>query len=107
MIDYYLKFKDQAEAEGVLFRLSFLTEMENEDGSVIAVSTGLASIDFIGVIYKPTGNFLKDFEGDEYPEFSALEGYHINLRTLGNNEDLDLALRPYIQQPTTPVRVWA
>jgi hypothetical protein len=120
MIDYYLKFKDQAEAENVLSNLSFLTEIENEDESVVLVSTGLASIDFVGIIHRPTGNMLEDIDGNEYPELAPLEGYHVNLRlaSLTVTQSVDEVtgevpssipdlLAPYIVEPTTPSRVWA
>jgi hypothetical protein len=123
MIDYYLKFKDQAEAENVLSNLSFLTEIENEDESVVLVSTGLASIDFVGIIHRPTGNMLEDIDGNEYPELAPLEGYHVNLRlaSLPVTQSVDEVtgevtevpssipdlLAPYIVEPTTPSRVWA
>jgi|LakMenE07Oct09ns_1017277.scaffolds.fasta_scaffold02652_1 hypothetical protein len=123
MIDYYLKFKDQAEAENVLSNLSFLTEIENEDEGVVLVSTGLASIDFVGVIHKTTGNMLEDIDGNEYPELAPLEGYHVNLRlaSLPVTQSVDEVtgevieipspipdlLAPYIVEPTTPSRVWA
>jgi hypothetical protein len=123
MIDYYLKFANQAEAEDVLSSLSFLTEIENEDESVVLVSTGLASIDFVGVIHKTTGNMLEDIDGNEYPELAPLEGYHVNLRlaSLPVTQSVDEVtgevieipspipdlLAPYIVEPTTPSRVWA
>jgi hypothetical protein len=123
MIDYYLKFANQAEAEDVLSNLSFLTEIENEDNSVVLVSTGLASIDFVGIIHKPTGKLLEDLDGNEYPELVPLEGYHVNLRLASlpvtqsvdevTGEVTEIAspipdlLAPYIVEPTTPSRVWA
>ena len=123
MIDYYLKFANQAEAENVLSNLSFLTEIENEDESVVLVSTGLASIDFVGIIHRPTGKLLEDIDGNEYPELAPLEGYHVNLRLASlpvtqsvdevTGEVTEIAspipdlLAPYIVEPTTPSRVWA
>ena len=123
MIDYYLKFANQAEAEDVLSNLSFLVEIENEDESVVLVSTGLASIDFVGVIHKPTGKLLEDIDGNEYPELAPLGGYHVNLRLASlpvtqsvdevTGEITEIAspipdlLAPYIVEPTTPSRVWA
>jgi hypothetical protein len=123
MIDYYLKFANQAEAEAVLARLSFLVEIQNEDESVVLVSTGLASIDFVGTIHKTTGNMLEDIDGNEYPELAPLGGYHVNLRlaSLPVTQSVDEVtgevteivspipdlLAPYIVEPTTPSRVWA
>ena len=118
MIDYYLKFANQAEAVNVLSKLSFLSEI-----GVVIVSTGLASIDFVGIIHKPTGNMLEDIDGNEYPELVPLEGYHVNLRLASlpvtqsvdevTGEVTEIAspipdlLAPYIVEPTTPSRVWA
>ena len=123
MIDYCLKFKDQVEAEDVLSSLFFLAKVEIEDNSVVLVSTGLASIDFVGIIYKPTGKLLEDIDGNEYPELAPLEGYHVNLRLASlpvtqtvdeiTGEITEIAssipdlLAPYIVEPTTPSRVWA
>jgi hypothetical protein len=103
MIDYCLKFKDQAEAEDVLTNLGFLTEVEDESGSVVLVSTGLVSIDFVGVIHKPTGKMLKDEDGNEYPAFAAIDGYHVNVRA---GEEIPV-LDTYKIEPKTPSRVWA
>lgn len=60
-IDYFLKFADEAEADGVLF--------EGEERQ-----PRYAAIDIIGVIYK-----------DEV----ALDGWHVNVRH--TEESLDLA----------------
>lgn len=103
MIDYYLKFKDQVEAEDTLTNLDFLTETEIESGSLVLVPTGLASIDFVATIYKPTGVMLEDTEGNEYPELAPLEGYHVNVRA---GEEIP-ALDMHKIEPKTPSRIWA
>lgn len=82
MIDYYLKFKDEAEALEVL-----------------ADYTG--SIDVIGKIYKKTGNMLTTDEG-EVPEMVLLEGYFVNVR--GPESE---SLLPFSVDVSTPSRVWA
>lgn len=61
-----------------------------------------AAIDVIGVIYKPTGNMLTTTEGDA-PEMAPLEGWHVNVRHLGEAEEL----AAYQVFPETPVRGWA
>lgn len=63
--------------------------------------TGLA-LDVIGLIYKPTGNMLTDDESVEYPEMAPIEGWHANLITAEEVDDL-----PIIVPPATPYRVWA
>lgn len=123
MIDYYLKFKDKAEAETVLTEFAILVEVEQEDSSVVLVSSGLASVDFVGTIYKPTGITITEEDGMEYPQLSALAGYHVNLRFIdlpatqvvdletGEVEEIPspipALLEPYSVEPTTPSRVWA
>ena len=80
MIDYYLKFKDEAEANNALEGL------ENY------------SIDIIGIIYKATG--LTDADGN--PIMVDLEGWHVNLR--GAMTD---AFDAYKVEPKVPYRVFA
>jgi hypothetical protein len=79
MIDYYLKFKDEAEANEVLKDY-----------------TGY--IDVIGTIYKPTG--LSDSDGN--PIMVDLEGWHVNLRC-DETSEFDV----YLVYPQQPTRVWA
>lgn len=82
MIDYYLKFKDEAEALEVL---------EGYTGS----------IDIIGQIYKETGNTLSTDEG-EVPEMALIAGWHVNTR--GPTSE---SLLPFSIQALTPIRGWA
>ena len=119
MIDYYLRFKDKAEAEAILTNLAILVEVEQEDSSVLLVSSGIASVDFVGTIYKPTGVTITEEDGLEYPQLYALEGYHVNIRFLdlpatqvidpetGDFEEIPALLEPYNVQPITPSRTWA
>lgn len=84
MIDFYLKFKDEAEAVAVLY---------NDKGA------NYANIDTIGIIYQTTDEI--DTEGN--PIMSELEGWHVNVRVV--NED-PTPLEQYAVIPTLPVRVW-
>lgn len=62
-------------------------------------------LDIVGVIYSETGNTLTDEDGLEYPEMTALSGFHANLRA-----DLtadQVAALPTIDAPSTPYRIWA
>ena len=106
MIDYYLKFASEEEAKEVLFGNGLLLEYTNDEVTYLSASP-IASIDYVGIIFKPTGKILKDKEGLEYPEMKALDGYHVNLRLTELPETLPDALAPYIVEPTTPSRVWA
>lgn len=67
------------------------------------------AIDIVGVIYEPTGNTLTDDEGNEYPEMAPLDGWHINIRIIGDARRDDVeALSAYFvdPEPVTPSRVW-
>lgn len=79
--DLYLKFASEEEANQVL---------EGYPGS----------IDVIGVIWKPVGEF--DEEGGQAAE--ALPGWHVNTRGPMLLELQAFAIDP---EPVTPVRVWA
>ncbi len=96
--DYFLKFKDQAEADSVLF-----TEQTNVQGDV--VETGkvpkYTAIDVIGTIYKPTGKMLSTEEGS-VPETAPIDGWHVNVRH--KSEAPELAA--YAVTPSSPERVW-
>ena len=74
----------------------------------MVIQTADYAIDVVGVIYRTTGNTLTDADGNEYPEQAPLEGWHVNVRLLGDTlrdtvEGLDLI---YGVIPNTPARVW-
>ena len=89
-MNHCLKFPNQATAYSILL-----------DGE----TPRYKNIDVIGVIHKPTGVMLKYGDGTEYPEMAPLDGWHVNVWVLPD-EDVN-ALEPYVVTPTNPVRVWA
>ena len=51
--------------------------------------------DIIDKIYTPTGETLKDGEGNEYPEMVAVKGYHVNtLPEFMNNRLISFMVEP-------------
>lgn len=116
MKDLYLKFQDEAQAEQVLY--DFIEHHVNEEGIDVppdqegnypegtVVKTDkrnkFLNTDVIGTIYKPTGA-TQTVEGMEVPVMEALEGYHVNVRLVDEDES---TLTPYAIQPANPVRVW-
>ena len=88
MIDYTLKFADEAQANEVLF-----------DGE----TPRYPAIDVIGTIYRATGNVTTDENGIEHPDMEPTPGWHVNVRTEMEAVELD-AYRVF---PVTPARVWA
>jgi hypothetical protein len=104
-MDKYLAFASESEANNVLYRIEGAVEADPENGVEAQEGTEVANyanIDTIGVIYKPTGEMLQGEDG-EYPEMAPIEGWHVNVRLVGEDAD---ALAPFVVQPNTPVRVW-
>lgn len=88
-MNHCLKFPNQATADSVLL------DSENPH---------YRNIDVIGVIYKPTGAMLAGEDRIEYPEMQSIEGWHVNVWVLPDEDAT--ALQPYVITPTNPVRVW-
>lgn len=91
----YLKFQDETTAKTVL------AEYVSAEGDWITDSH-THSLDPVGFIYRPTGNVLTDESGAEYPEMTAIQGYHINF--LG---DLLAVASAYVVNAANPVRIFA
>jgi hypothetical protein len=107
MTDFYLAFPDEAAAKSVLYRIEGAVEADPENGIEASEGTEVANyanIDTIGIIYKPTGEMLQGEDG-EYPEMAPIEGWHVNVRLVGD-ENAE-ALEPFEVSPETPVRVWS
>jgi hypothetical protein len=110
--DLYLKFSSEQAAYEQLLAAGLLIETQAllaEDETVIvpagyAAAPG-ASVDYIGVIYKPTGNTITTDMGEQ-PEMEPLPGWHVNVR-LSADRTCPEALQGSIVSPATPSRVWA
>lgn len=86
----FLKFPDKSTAYSILFN---------------GETPCYKNIDVIGVIYKPTGVMLTNSDGTEYPETTALDGWHVNVFVLPDEDAT--ALQDYIVTPMNPCRVWS
>ena len=84
MIDYTLKFPDEATA-----------------AEVLAPFAATHSIDVVGTIYKPTCGVICTPDGPS-PVMAALPGWHVNVRGV----EVD-AFSEYEVVVETPVRAWA
>lgn len=99
MIDYYLKFPDEATANAVLN--TTVVEVQDELGNVLvqaSITPKYVNVSVIGIISKPTGE--TDAEGNAV--MVALEGWHVNVKA-----DESPELVQYQIFPVMPVRVWA
>lgn len=101
MTDFYLKFASEEEANAVLYTVT--PAVLDEEGEVIAEEStkpNFANIDTLGVLYEPSGVF----DEDGFPVLTPLEGWHVNVRVI-NNEDAS-GLSQYAVVPSVPRRVW-
>ena len=86
--DYYIRAlpKDWPTLIGLGVKLGALTVHKTEDGESVVSATTPGSWDFIGVLYKPTGNIIEAPDEDipEMTEITDEKGtayWHANLRT--------------------------
>ena len=119
--DFYIKLASDADmpvALAAFYRQDSTTVVDPDTGEehvqlegepYLVATTHDYAIDIVGVIYKPTGVMLTDDEGNEYPEQSPLEGWHVNIRLLNDamREAAEAVNETYGVVPATPARVWA
>jgi hypothetical protein len=119
--DYYLRLNAEADMPSALaafYQQDYTVTVNPETGEETQTSDGDPylvmhtadyAIDVVGVIHKPTGNMLTDAEGNEYPEMAPLDGWHINIRLIGDavREAVEAVDAVYGVTPETPARVWA
>jgi len=109
--DLRLRFASEAEATEQLLAAGLLIETQaliGPDEQVIqpaghAPAPG-ATIDTVGVIYKPTGETVTTDMGEQ-PEMAPIEGWHVNVRLAADH--LVPELDAYKVTPANPVRIWA
>jgi hypothetical protein len=100
-IDFYLKLANEAAMTTVL------SDFYNDD-DVLVPNTSNYAIDVVGTLSEPTGNTLTDDNDMEYPEMQDLDGWHVNIRLVGDEvraavEALD---ETHGVTPSTPKRIW-
>lgn len=107
--DLYLKFKDEAEMRSVLFE-KVPTEWDRSDPeNPIATSWGEQQIfrntDFVGLIVDTPAVLNED--GEVVSEATYVDGFHVNVRALPNEDCSVLNDYKVNPEPNTPARVWA
>ena len=118
--DFYLRLSAESDMPTVLadfYRQDYITVVDEETGESSSVADGESylvththdyAIDIVGTIHEPTGVTLTDSEGMDYPEMAAVDGWHINIRLVGD------AMRDVVEAldathgvtPNSPSRVW-
>ena len=117
--DFYLKLASESEMPAVLsafYRQDYVTNVDDEgvetqvaDGDPYMVTHSHDyAIDVVGIIHEPTGVTLTDSEGMEYPEVVAVDGWHVNVRLVGDamRETVEALDATYGVTPNSPSRVW-
>ena len=99
--DFYLKLANEASMTTVL------SAFYNEDDEFVS-NTSDYSIDIVGTLHETTGNTLTDDDGMEYPEMQAMDGWHVNIRLVGDavRETVETLDTSYGVTPDAPQRVW-
>ena len=103
-MDLYLKFKDEAQAKSVLYRIEGAVEADPENGIEAVEGYEVANyrnIDTIGIIY--TGGEW-DEEGNVVTEPVAMDGWHVNVRVVAGEDAKPL--KAYEVAVNSPLRVW-
>ncbi|AJY47030.1 hypothetical protein [Martelella endophytica] len=118
MRDIFLKFSDHAEALVVLNTVGVtgpagevepvrLTYFDTDlPAGMLALKPVGAACD--GLVYAPTGKMLTGEDGVEYPEMTAVDGYHVNIRMAdGVALPSELAAVQVAPEPATPAERFA
>lgn len=119
--DFFIKLASEADmptALAAFYRQDSTTVVDPETGEehvqlegepYLVQNTHDYAMDIVGVIHKPTGVMLTDAEGNEYPEMAPLDGWHINIRLIGDavREAVEAVDAQYGVVPNSPARVWA
>lgn len=118
--DFYIRLESEQDFPIVFsdfYRQDYVPEYDEETETIIDVPTGDPylvahtsdyAIDIIDAVYKYTGVILIDSDGEEYDEQIRMDGYHVNVRLVGDNfrqivEQIDAV---YGVEPVTPNRIW-
>lgn len=117
--DFYLRLNAESDMPTVLsdfYRQDYVTNVDDEgvetqvaDGDAYLVHhTHDYAIDVVGVIQEPTGTMLTDDEGNDYPEMAPVDGWHINIRLVGDamRDTVEALDTSHGVTPNSPSRVW-
>jgi len=117
--DFYLRLSAESDMRTVLadfYRQDYITNVDEEgvetqvaDGDPYLVThTHDYAISVVGTLHEPTGTMLTDEEGNEYPEMAPIDGWHINIRLVGDavRETVEALDETHGVTPETPMRVW-
>jgi RecB family endonuclease NucS len=104
-VDFYLKLTAESDMPTVL---ADFYGTDEEGNSCLIQFTHDYAIDVVGTIYEPTGETLTDDEGVVYPEMAPADGWHVNVRLVGDamRETVEALDASHGVTPNSPSRVW-
>ena len=119
-VDFFLKLASEADmptAFADFYKQDYVTVVDEETGEETQTPEGDKylvthshdyAIDVVGVIHEPTGNMLTDADGNEYPETAPVDGWHVNVRLVGDamRETVEALDALYGVVPNSPSRVF-
>jgi hypothetical protein len=103
-MDFYLKFTDETAANAVLYTTH--AEVLDEEGNVISeayTTPNYINIDVLGILYQKQE--IPDPENP--PEPIPLDGWHVNVRTMPDEDSSVLQAYEVTPAPAVWRRVWA
>lgn len=118
--DFYIKLASEAQMPEVFadfYKQEFTSVINEETGEetltpegdpYLVTHTHDYAIDVIGTLHEPTGTMLTDEEGNQYPQMAPIEGWHVNVRLVGDTkrEAVEAINTIYGVVPNSPSRVW-
>ena len=118
--DFYIKLASEAQMPEVFadfYKQEFTSVINEETGEetltpegdpYLVTHTHDYAIDVIGTLHEPTGTMLTDEEGNQYPQMAPIEGWHVNVRLVGDTkrETVEAINTIYGVVPNSPSRVW-
>jgi hypothetical protein len=119
-VDFFIRLNSENDLPQVFsdfYKQDYITVVDEETGESTQVADGEKylvththdyAIDVVGVIHEPTGNTLTDAEGNEYPETAPVDGWHVNVRLVGDamRETVEALDALYGVVPNSPSRVF-
>ena len=119
-VDFFIKLASEADmptAFADFYKQDYVTVVDEETGEETQTPEGEPylvthshdyAIDVVGVIHEPTGNTLTDADGFEYPETAPVDGWHVNVRLVGDamREIVEALDALYGVVPNSPSRVF-
>ncbi len=118
--DFYLRLSAESDMPTVLsdfYQQDYVTVVDEETGESSQIEDGESylvthshdyAIDVVGTLHEPTGTMLTDEEGNEYPEMAPVDGWHVNIRLVGDaqRETVEALDTSHGVNPEQPMRVW-